>query len=186
MTKLHIGCGKRFLTGFTHVDIEPFPHVDYVSSAHDLRAFSDSSVDLIYTSHTLEYYDFFSVIECLREFSRVLVNNGELFLTVPDFDKLILMYQLHKDIDKIIGPLFGRWVNPSSSNLPIYHKCVFTKEKMFDLLDLCGFKNSEFFNPVTFLKSIDPNYDDYSLAFDPHMDKAGLQVSLAIRTINTK
>ena len=34
--KLHLGCGKRYLTGFTHIDIENFKHIDFNSGIENL------------------------------------------------------------------------------------------------------------------------------------------------------
>jgi predicted SAM-dependent methyltransferase len=56
MTKLHLGCGKRnFGPDWVHIDGSDFPHV--VSNNITKLEFDDNSVDLIYTSHTLEYFD---------------------------------------------------------------------------------------------------------------------------------
>ena len=30
--KLHLGCGKRYIPGYVHVDAVDYPHVDQVSS----------------------------------------------------------------------------------------------------------------------------------------------------------
>lgn len=53
--KLHIGCGNKYLPGFTHIDIEKHEHVDYIMSADDLSKFEDNSIDEIYACHILEH-----------------------------------------------------------------------------------------------------------------------------------
>ena len=55
--KLHLGCGKRYLEGFIHIDIADFEHIDYKSSINDLNMINDESCDLIYASHVLEYFN---------------------------------------------------------------------------------------------------------------------------------
>jgi hypothetical protein len=47
-------------------------------------------------------------------------------------------------------------------------------------LEGSGFKEVKTFDPVEYLGNIDEMYDDYSLAFYPHMDSSGIQVSLAL------
>ena len=182
--KLHVGCGKRILSTFSHLDIEARPHIDFVTSADNLTMIPDSSCELIYTSHTLEYFDFHSLPKVLKGFSRILTPGGNLYVTVPDFDSLIRIYSQTLDIESIIGPLFGRWFNPSHQNEAIYHKCVFTEKKLTQLLYDNNFTNIKKFDPVKFLTDIDPNYDDYSLAYFPHLDRNGIQVSLALSAVN--
>ncbi len=140
----------------------------------------NSSCEVIYTSHTLEYYDFIEITKVLSEFKRVLKSRGKLYITVPNFESLIEVYQKSLDIDQIIGPLFGRWVNPISDGAAIYHKCVYTRSKLISILKQNGFTNITTFNPIEFLGSYDKNYDDYSLAFMPHFDHKGIQISLAL------
>jgi len=149
-------------------------------SAHELTGIKNESCEVIYTSHTLEYYDFTEIVIVLNEFRRVLKTKGKLYITVPNFDSLIDVYRKSHDIDQIIGPLFGRWINPTSNGKPIYHKCVFTKSKLSTILTQNGFTNITTFNPIEFLGAYDKNYDDYSLAYIPHFDKKGIQISLAL------
>ena len=70
--KLHLGCGKRYIPGFCHIDIRKFPHIDYVASIDKLDMFEDDSVDLVYASHLLEHFQRDKIEEVLREWYRVL------------------------------------------------------------------------------------------------------------------
>jgi len=45
--KLHLGCGKRYIPGFVHVDLADFPHIDYRSDVRSLPMLKDESADLI-------------------------------------------------------------------------------------------------------------------------------------------
>jgi len=162
------------------VDIADFPHIDFKSSVADLNFIRDNTVDQIYTSHTFEYFDRSEAVQVLAEWCRVLKPGGDLFITVPDFDKLIEIYDTTRQLQHVIGPLFGRWDNQNASS-PIYHKTVWNFADLKYSLDFSGFTGVEKFNPKTYLNAIDPNYDDYSLAFYPHMDPLGIQVSLAVK-----
>ena len=42
LLKLHLGCGKRFIPGFVHVDQVSFPHVDHVTDLRRLDMFGGS------------------------------------------------------------------------------------------------------------------------------------------------
>ena len=52
--KLHLGCGKRYLEGYIHVDIAEFEHIDYQLPIDDLSTFKSNTVEEIYASHVLE------------------------------------------------------------------------------------------------------------------------------------
>ena len=178
--KLHLGCGKRYLDGFVHVDLAEFDHVDFITTLGNLEMIDAESVDEIYSSHAFEYYDRFAGLEVLKEWRRVLKWGGKIFLTVPDFDQLISIYAETKDLSKVIGPLFGRWdINQSFH----YHKTVYNFTTLRNSLSEVGFREIKRFDPTEYLSSIDPNFDDHSLAFYPHMDKNGIPVSLAISAL---
>ena len=74
--KLHLGCGKRDIPGFVNVDLADYPHIHYKSNVDSLPFIPDSSVELIYCSHVLEYFDLVSVKNVLQEWLRVLKPGG--------------------------------------------------------------------------------------------------------------
>ena len=86
--KLHLGCGKRDFEGWINVDLADFPHVHYKSSVDDLKMFKDNTADLIYSSHTLEYFDKLEVVTVLKEWHRVLKDGATLRVAVPNFNAL--------------------------------------------------------------------------------------------------
>ena len=165
------------LAGFTHVDVEAFSHIDFVAGIDDLRQFSDHSVEEIYCSHALEYFDRQAVGLVLKEWHRVMKKGAKLYVTVPDFDALLEVYNITSRLHNIIGPLFGRWEN---SDETLYHKTVWNYMELQNEMESAGFGAVGKFDPVSYLGKIDPFYDDYSLAYFPHMDKTGIQISLAL------
>ena len=78
MVKLHLGCGKRYIPGFVHIDLVDYEHIDYHNSIDDLSLFEDNSVDLIYTCHVLEHFHRNRIPTVLNEWYRVLKINGTL------------------------------------------------------------------------------------------------------------
>ena len=87
--KLHLGCGERFLEGYIHIDLAEFEHIDYKIPVNNLSIFDDNSIDEIYASHVIEYFDRDEVKELLKEWKRVLREGGILRIAVPNFSKLI-------------------------------------------------------------------------------------------------
>jgi predicted SAM-dependent methyltransferase len=181
MTKLHLGCWKREIPGFVNVDLCDLPHIHFNSSIDDLHFISDSSVELIYCSHSLEYFDYNGVQNCLKEWKRVLVGGGTLRLAVPDFDKLIEVYlATGKNISKIIGPLFGRMeLNTKSSKDFIFHKSIFNLDSLKKTLMDAGFDSVEKWD---WRQTEHSEVDDHSQAYYPHMDKEnGILISLNVQ-----
>ena len=183
--RLHLGCGKRELKGFIHLDIADYPHIDYKHDTRTLPMFADDSVDLIYASHILEYYDRIEVKSVLSEWKRVLKVDGILRIAVPDFAALVQVYRKYDKLDLILGPLFGYWPVPGSNSV-IYHKTVYDYSSLKDLLEICGFGNIKKWEWREFFSGELEGYDDYSQAYIPHMRKEdGLLISLNVEASKT-
>ena len=76
--KLHLGCGKKFIPGFIHIDVIDYSHVDHVTSIDKLSIFKSDSIDLIYNCHVLEHFKRREIENVLKEWFRVLKPNGTL------------------------------------------------------------------------------------------------------------
>jgi predicted SAM-dependent methyltransferase len=179
LLRIHLGCGKRNIPGFTNVDLADYKHIDYKRSVDNLSVFKNNSAELIYASHVLEYFDRQEVVEVLKEWYRVLAPKGVLRLAVPDFDKLIKVYRQYKTLDKILGPMYGRMeIKSKQKKKTLYHKTVFDFDSLRKILMSVGFKNVKRYD---WQKRIHLNYDDHSQAYVPHMDKKnGILISLNI------
>jgi len=174
--KLHLGCGKRYLNGYIHIDKANYDHIDYISSVDTLDMIEDDSCKLVYASHVLEYFDRNEVQFVLSEWQRVLKKNGILRIAVPDFKSLVKIYGDTKELNNIIGPLYGRW---DTSKEVIYHKTVYDEVSLTKVLEAAGFSNIEKWD---WSKVFSNEYDDHSQAYFPHMDKkSGIHVSLNIQ-----
>ena len=176
--KLHLGCWRRHIPGFIHIDIADFPHIDYKRSIDNLPMFEDNTVGLIYSSHSLEYFDRQEAILVLEEWYRVLKPMGTLRIAVPDFKALCNVYIQHKNLDLILGPLYGRMEIHTPEKENLYHKTVYDFESLKTLLKSIGFKNIRHYD---WRKTIHKDYDDFSQAYIPHMDKeSGMLISLNV------
>lgn len=181
--KLHLGCGERDIKDWINVDLSNYSHVHYRSPVENLSMFEDETAEIIYSSHTLEYFDRQQVKEVLLEWRRVLKTGGILRLAVPDFQSLIKVYEQTGEIDKILGPLYGKMVIPISDEKcdTIYHKTAYDYPSLKKLLLSTGFKSIRRYN---WRNTEHSSYDDHSQAYYPHMEKEkGLLVSLNVEAI---
>lgn len=140
---IHLGCGPINAHGFINVDVVPYSHIHYIHEVENLSIFSNEYADLIYASHVLEHISYNIVPNVLREWYRVLKRDGILRISVPDFDRLINVYNNEgKDLRAIIGPLMGGQDNPYN-----FHKAIFNKEYLAELLFSVGFREVRQWSP---------------------------------------
>jgi len=169
--KLHLGCGNKFIKGFTHIDIMNFPHIDIVNSVDRLPMIKDNSCDLVYACHILEHFHRKIIVDILKEWLRVLKPGGILRLSVPDIESLFNVYNKTKDLSVIIGPIFG-----GGDYLYNIHYTGFDFQTLKKFLELAGAKRIRRFD---WRKTEHADIDDYSQAYIPHMDKInGTLISL--------
>lgn len=171
---LHIGCGKRNIPNFINIDQVDYKHIHYKRNVRNLNFIQTNSIEYIYASHVLEYFDFEEAKKVLREWKRVLKSGGIIRLSVPNFKSLIKIYEKTNDIDKVIGPLFGKIKFKKSY---AYHKCVYDYKKLYSLLKLLKFKKIKEYN---LQDTFHYKFDDHSQAFYPHMNNNGIKVSINV------
>jgi predicted SAM-dependent methyltransferase len=178
---LNLGCWHRHIPGWVHVDLCAMPHIDHKTSIDQLPMFPDNTADLIYSSHSFEYFDRQEAIVVLAEWRRVLKPGGMLRLAVPDMEALVQVYLKTGEIARILGPLYGRMqIETEAGAVRIYHKTAYDFTSLAKLLTDSGFANVRRYN---WQDTIHKNYDDHSQAYFPHMAKEhGLLVSLNIET----
>ncbi len=176
--QIHLGCGKRYIPGFVHIDLADFPHIDYRRRIDSLPMFDDETVDLIYCSHALEYFDRIEALLVLAEWYRVLRKGGLMRLAVPDFEALAKVYNTHDhNLDLILGPLYGRMEIEGNTEL-IYHKTIYDFESLKKTLEKAAFVDIRRFE---WRDTVHKDFDDYSQAYIPHMDKEnGILISLNV------
>jgi predicted SAM-dependent methyltransferase len=175
MIKIHAGCGKRdFGSGWFNIDMANFPHIHHQDIGK--LPFPDNSVDLIYSAHTIEYFDRQEVIPLLLEWKRSLKPGGIMRLAVPNFCMLAKLYMDGKyPLKNLLGPMYGRM---DVGNKLIYHKTVYDCVDLMELLSSIGMKNLRRYN---WQDTEHAQFDDHSQAYLPHMDKInGVCISLNV------
>jgi ubiquinone/menaquinone biosynthesis C-methylase UbiE len=177
--QLHLGCGKRFIPGFVHVDVADLPHVDHQCGIDRLPMFEDGSVDLVYCSHAFNYFDRIDGRRALGEWHRVLKPGGLLRLAVPDFEALSALYQRTGELSTVLGPLFGRIEVPTrDGHRVLFMRTTYDYSSLEAMCRAAGFRD---FRRYDWRETIHRDHDDYSQAYVPHMDKEhGLLISLNV------
>lgn len=133
--KIHLGAGPINIQGWINIDARNAPHIHLQSSGFDLNEFSDGAVSEIYMCHVLEHFSFSDAKVVLKKLNDKLKSGGVLRLSVPDFDQLIAIYHAAgNDLELIKLALMGGQDYEYN-----FHKAVFNKTLLTDLLLSCGF-----------------------------------------------
>ncbi len=84
MLVLDIGCGRKKIAGAVGLDFSSMSDADVVVDLnHERLPFDDSSVDFIYSSHTLEHLSLDGFFHVMREAYRVLKPGAQFKIVVP-------------------------------------------------------------------------------------------------------
>ncbi len=170
--KLHLGCGKKYIKGFKHVDLLDYSHIDYKVSVDNLSFAKDNSVELIYASHVLEHFGRDEYEKVLDEWYRVLKIDGILRIAVPDFKSIVNYYNKTADMESLLGLVVGGQKFGEYD----YHKMIFDEKFLKNKLKDVGFKS---ISKYEWRDVSHANVDDFSQAYLPHMDKKnGMLMSL--------
>jgi SAM-dependent methyltransferase len=166
--QLHLGCGRRHIPGFYHIDIMPAPHVDRVANVDQLDFIADNTVELVYACHVLEHFGRWQQQAVLGEWYRILRPGGVLRLAVPDFAACAAIYYeqgLEDGLSGLIGLICGGQQNGYDFHMMIYDEPYLTNE-----LRACGFQAVRRWD---WRETNHAHIDDYSQAYIPHLDKSG-------------
>ena len=174
-SRVNVGCGKRnFGKNWIHVDGKSFPHVED-SSIFPLDL-PDESMELVYASHVLEYFNTVMAVQVLSDWVRVLKPGGILRLAVPDFDAICYIYQNCKNdfsLQNLLGPLYGKMIMDGEE---IYHKTCYDQESLTNVLEYVGLTDIKLWD---WKLTCHAEFDDHSRAYLPHFDKEnGILISL--------
>tara|TARA_R110000787_G_scaffold51004_6_gene121118 strand:+ start:1225 stop:1764 length:540 start_codon:yes stop_codon:yes gene_type:complete len=178
MKKINLGCGWRnFGKGWIHIDGGDYPHLHSKDIIN--LPFKDNSVDLIYASHVIEYFDREEIIPILDKWKNKLKPGGMLRLAVPNFQAMAKLYiEDNIPLDSFLGPLYGKM---KMSNETIYHKTTYDFKELKSILNKCGFSDISYYD---WRETEHSNFDDHSQAYIPHMNKEkGTLISLNIKAI---
>ena len=166
LLKLHVGCGKRFIPGFVHIDQVAFNHIDHVQDIRRLTNFADNTASLIYACQVIEYFDREEVVHVLADWRRVLAPGGTLRLSVPNFAIICKLYQSGLSLENFLGTLYGRI--PNGKGESVYHRTTYDESSLRELLEMVAFNDIHLWD---WRQTEHAAVDDFSQAYYPHMDK---------------
>ena len=159
-TFLHVGCGPQYksqIKGFDNenwkeirFDIDEKVNPDIVGTLLDMSAVEAVSVDAIYSAHNIEHVFPHEVPIVLREFHRVLKDDGMVVLVCPDLQSVCeavvddkLLQPLYESPAGPISPidiLYGHRPAIARGNEYMAHKGGFTYSVLNDAFIEAGFK----------------------------------------------
>ena len=159
-TFLHVGCGsivKSQIKGFNNdnwkeirFDIDKNINPDIVGTLTDMKLVETGSVDAVYSSHNIEHIYPHEVRIALKEFYRVLKDDGIVVITCPDLqavcelvakDKLLEpFYESHAGQISPIDVLYGHRTLIAQGNEYMAHKGGFTYSALNASFFEVGFK----------------------------------------------
>lgn len=168
---LHIGCGATNSPEFINIDARPLAHVHIATDdITSLGEFGTGTVDLVYMCHILEHIKGSDLKRVLLEMKRVLKIGGILRLSVPDFDKLIEVYDASgRDINVISKQLMGG--QDHEYNI---HYSVFNHRRLSDLLTEVGFREVVPWDPD------DCQYHDFKDRASRKMKVNGAEIMISL------
>ena len=126
--RLDIGCGPNGPTpGYVGWDIAQGKR------AESLEGIADGSLDAIRASHVLEHIPYGQTVEVLREWARALRIGGTCEIAVPDFDRIVSMYQGGQ------GHLVERYLLGGHIDANDRHYAIFNRQKLTESAAAAGF-----------------------------------------------
>jgi len=159
-TFLHVGCGlvnKSRCRGFDNdnwkeirFDIDENVNPDIVGTLTDMKLVETGSVDAVYSSHNIEHIFPHEVPIALREFYRVLKEDGIVVITCPDIQSVgeaLTQDKLFETLyESPMGPvtafdiLYGHRKTTVDGNIFMVHKGGFTYSTLDTKFKEAGFK----------------------------------------------
>ena len=138
--KINLGGGFQKMDGYTNVDICQTGVTDIVHDIEKTLPFENNSVDEIYSSHSLEHCSMNAVPAMLKDWNRVLKENGKIHVIVPELEACLKNFLNASEEERWgyrIEYIFGGQDNQVGQQL---HKSGFTVARLRKLVENAGFQ----------------------------------------------
>jgi predicted SAM-dependent methyltransferase len=132
------------------IDLDPETGPDLVGSIADMRGLAeDKSFDAVWCSHCLEHLYDHQTLPALREFRRILADDGFAIISCPDLEA-VAKQVVSEDVESVAylspaGPIrlldmiFGHSVSVENGHAHMAHKTGFTADRLGRLAMKAGF-----------------------------------------------
>ena len=176
--KLHIG-GKQKADSWEILNAVQAPYVNHVCNANDLSQFAENTFSEMYASHVIEHFDYQNELTLtLKEWQRVLIPGGKLYVSVPDLDTLadLFLQKSRLNIDErffVMRMIFGGHVDAYD-----YHVVGLNEDFLTSYLKNAGYINilrvKEFglFNDTSIMQ-----YKDVLISLNMTAEKPSVYIS---------
>lgn len=163
MVKVNMMCGKRRWDGWAGVDGDQnYTHTK--SRDVYLRNQFDNSIDLLYCSHGIAYFDQVEIIDIIKAWFSKIRPGGTIQIATSNWDVLKNM------AGPVLGPIFGRIEYYDGNRfIQVYQKCIYNFATLKTLLESVGFTDIKLYDHRT---TCHPNtgnrkdfYDDHSASY---------------------
>ena len=168
--KLEIGSGTTPQEGYEHLDIQSFPHVEYIADARKIPL-GDETVSEIYTANTIEHFWWYEIEALLKEWFRVMEPEGNLIVYTVDSDFIIKEFydgRWAREVKQHPEEKGYRWIFRSGEdknmwlNFNLYgtgafsnaHRTAFTFEMMKSCMERAGFRDVERIGEVNYVLGV--------------------------------
>lgn len=132
--RLSLGSRDRVMPGWSNMDCDAHPGVDYVGDVANLSLFADNSISEIYASHIFEHFPHPKSTLVLKEWARTLKPNGILYIAVPDFERAAYLY-----LKTGMSPWLRNWICGDQGYPTAYHYSIYDVHSLKALLKEAGF-----------------------------------------------
>jgi hypothetical protein len=159
-TFLHVGCGRFTKANTTptlagaewreiRYDIDPSVQPDLIGTMTDMSLIGSGQMDALYSAHNIEHLYPHDVPIALKEFRRVLADDGFVIIVCPDLQSVCALVADDNLDDPAylsgMGPiapidiLYGHRAALAAGNSYMAHRCGFTQKTMKAALSDAGF-----------------------------------------------
>lgn len=150
MKLLHVGCGRQRLPAEigpceeVRMDVDREVDPDIVADMTDIPV-NDGEFDAVFSSHCLEHLHRDDVHRALREFRRVLRDDGSAIVIVPDLEGLEVslepLYESGSGPVSAMDMIYGH-MDQSSNNPYMAHRFGFTADILRACMADAGFSRT--------------------------------------------
>jgi len=155
------------------IDIDETCKPDIICDARTIPL-AECFADVVVSSHTLEYFSHKEVKSVLKEWTRILKNEGTLKIIVPNMkwaaSRLLNGTTNEQEADTVMYFMYSAQEGDVKTAYKDVKKCAFTKESLFGLL-----KSLDIFSEIN-VETTDGTFGDWSDPDKLHTDDFGYNI----------